>query len=74
MAATLALLPEGLHAWVNRGDTAAASSPSSSNPDAVELDVRVGGMGCTACTAKVTNPDPSSNLNPSSNPLTCPLP
>ena len=52
VAATLALLPEGLHAWVNRGDTAAAA-PSYSNPSPSVLDVRVGGMGCTACTAKV---------------------
>ena len=63
MATALALMPEALYAWVHRGDNAAAApspsgasaaaSASASEPPPAPLDLRVGGMGCTACTAKV---------------------
>ena len=55
-------MPEALYAWVHRGDNAAAApspsassaaSASASEPPPAPLDLRVGGMGCTACTAKV---------------------
>ncbi len=45
----LSLLPELLHAWVHRRGGAGADSMQSGE----ELCFQVGGMGCTACTAKV---------------------
>ncbi len=61
LTAGLALMPEMLHAWVHRSDGALLGSLSSArgvagtdgSARAVELSLLVGGMGCTACTAKV---------------------
>ena len=47
LAASLALLPEGLHLWIHRTDGASGELSGE------RLALQVSGMGCTACIAKV---------------------
>lgn len=49
----LTFLPEALHLYVHRRRTDGATAAAAAASGTDELCLRVGGMGCTACTAKV---------------------
>eukprot|EP00908_Phaeocystis_cordata_P010217 Transcript_21058.p2 GENE.Transcript_21058~~Transcript_21058.p2 ORF type:complete len:302 (-),score=103.87 Transcript_21058:70-879(-) len=53
VAAALTFLPEALHAWINRQPAGAAAGAGAAGGAEAQLCVKVEGMGCTACTAKV---------------------